>query len=66
MIVTSYVFNNARLLLLSKMGTPYNPVTGKGSVGKNYAYQNGGASASGFFDDTRLPALHGRRRVCSR
>jgi gluconate 2-dehydrogenase alpha chain len=50
-IVTSYVFNNARLLLLSKMGTPYNPVTGKGAVGKNYAYQNGGAFASGFFDD---------------
>jgi len=50
-ILTSYVFNNVRLLLLSKMGTPYDPVTGKGSVGKNYAYQNGGAGAGGFFDD---------------
>jgi gluconate 2-dehydrogenase alpha chain len=50
-IVTSYVFNNARLLLLSKMGTPYDPTTGKGSVGKNYAYQNTGAFAVGFFED---------------
>ena len=50
-IVTSYVFNNVRLLLLSRMGRPYDPVSGKGVVGKNYAYQNGGASAIGFFED---------------
>jgi len=50
-IVTSYVFNNVRLLLLSKMGTPYDPTTGKGVVGKNYAYQNGGAGAAGYFED---------------
>ena len=38
-IVTSYAFNNARLLLLSGIGKPYDPVTNTGAVGKNYAYQ---------------------------
>ncbi|MFB6468738.1 GMC family oxidoreductase [Cytobacillus sp. Hz8] len=47
--VTSYVMNNVRLLLISKMGTPYDPNTGRGVIGKNYAYQTNGGSASGFF-----------------
>lgn len=38
-VLTSYVFNNARLLLLSKLGRPYDPATGRGVIGKNYAYQ---------------------------
>jgi gluconate 2-dehydrogenase alpha chain len=48
-ILTAYVFNNVRLLLLSQMGTPYNPQTGTGSVGKNYCYQVG-SGGSGFFE----------------
>jgi gluconate 2-dehydrogenase alpha chain len=51
-ILTAYVFNNVRLLLLSQMGTPYDPVSGNGVVGKNYCYQVGGAGGSGFFDKT--------------
>jgi gluconate 2-dehydrogenase alpha chain len=38
-VVAAFQLNNVRLLLLSGIGTPYDPVTGKGTVGKNYAYQ---------------------------
>jgi gluconate 2-dehydrogenase alpha chain len=38
-IVGAYATNNVRLLLLSKIGAPYDPETGKGVVGRNYAYQ---------------------------
>jgi gluconate 2-dehydrogenase alpha chain len=41
-IVAGYVFTNTQLLLNSGIGTPYDPVTGKGAVGRNYAYQTGG------------------------
>ncbi|WP_049926371.1 GMC family oxidoreductase [Halopiger goleimassiliensis] len=50
-VLTAYVLNNVRLLLLSDIGEPYDPETGEGVVGKNYCYQNFGASARGFFDD---------------
>ncbi|HEY4278279.1 MAG TPA: GMC family oxidoreductase [Conexibacter sp.] len=50
-LVTSFMFNNVRLLLLSRMGQPYDPRTERGSVGRNFAYQTFGASASGFFGD---------------
>ncbi|EJL28828.1 GMC family oxidoreductase [Brevibacillus sp. BC25] len=50
-VMTSYVFNNTRLLLMSKLGKPYDPATGKGVIGKNYAYQVIRGGAVGFFDD---------------
>ncbi|KQL46677.1 GMC family oxidoreductase [Brevibacillus choshinensis] len=50
-VLTSYVFNNVRLLLMSKLGRPYDPTTGKGVIGKNYAYQVIRGGAVGFFDD---------------
>jgi gluconate 2-dehydrogenase alpha chain len=53
-IVASYVFNNARLLLMSKLGTAYDPVSGAGVVGKNYAYQTGGAGATGYFKEKKF------------
>jgi gluconate 2-dehydrogenase alpha chain len=37
--VTAFALNNVRLLLLSKIGQPYDPVTNTGVVGRNYAYQ---------------------------
>jgi gluconate 2-dehydrogenase alpha chain len=49
-ILGAYCFNNVRLLLLSGIGTPYDPRTGKGTVGRNYAYQQGGG-VEVFFDD---------------
>jgi gluconate 2-dehydrogenase alpha chain len=35
----AYPFSNTKLLLLSQIGAPYDPVTGRGAVGKNYCYQ---------------------------
>jgi gluconate 2-dehydrogenase alpha chain len=49
-VLATYCFNNTRLLLLSGIGTPYDPVTGRGVVGRNYSYQTGGR-VHVFFDD---------------
>jgi gluconate 2-dehydrogenase alpha chain len=49
-ILATYCFNNTRLLLLSGIGTPYDPQTGRGVVGRNYSYQTGGR-VHVFFDD---------------
>jgi len=38
-IVGAFALNNVRMLLLSGIGKPYDPGTGKGVVGRNYAYQ---------------------------
>lgn len=35
-ILAAYTFTNTRLLLLSDIGTPYNPETGEGVIGKNF------------------------------
>jgi gluconate 2-dehydrogenase alpha chain len=42
-ILSSFSLNNVRLMLLSGIGKPYDPVTGEGVVGRNYAYQLGAA-----------------------
>ena len=49
-VLATYCFNNTRLLLLSEIGTPYDPMTQKGVVGRNYSYQTGGR-VEVFFDD---------------
>jgi gluconate 2-dehydrogenase alpha chain len=49
-ILATYCFNNTRLLLLSGIGKPYDPQTGRGVVGRNYSYQVGGRTHL-FFDD---------------
>ena len=41
-ILTSFVFNNVRLMLLSGIGQPYDPASNRGVVGRNYAYQTHG------------------------
>ena len=38
-VVGTFTLNNVRLLLLSKIGTPYDPVTRKGSLGRNLTHQ---------------------------
>jgi gluconate 2-dehydrogenase alpha chain len=48
--LTSYVLNNCKLMLVSGIGEPYNPQTGKGVVGKNYCYQ-AFTGATVFFDN---------------
>lgn len=51
-ILSAFQLHNVRLLLLSKIGKPYDPKTGEGVVGKNFAYQmNSGISL--FFDQSQ-------------
>ncbi len=38
-VLGSYVMNNAKLLMLAKIGQQYDPATGKGTLGRNYCYQ---------------------------
>ncbi len=49
-VLATYTFNNNRLLLLSGIGKPYDPISNTGVVGRNYSYQTGG-KVSVFFDD---------------
>ncbi|MCK8788107.1 GMC family oxidoreductase [Roseomonas sp. NAR14] len=48
-IVATFAYNNARLLLLSRIGQPYDPRSGEGTVGRNFNYQNM-ATIKAFFD----------------
>jgi gluconate 2-dehydrogenase alpha chain len=48
-IVASWTLNNARLLLLSKLGEAYDPATGKGTTGRNLTHQVS-QSTRVFFD----------------
>jgi gluconate 2-dehydrogenase alpha chain len=58
-VLTSYVFNNIRLLLMSGLGKPYDPATGTGVIGKNYAYQVMKGNAIGFFNDKEFNTFAG-------
>jgi gluconate 2-dehydrogenase alpha chain len=49
-VLSSYVFGNTQQLLLAGIGEPYDPTTGKGTVGKNYGYQFE-AGGDAFFED---------------
>jgi gluconate 2-dehydrogenase alpha chain len=52
-ILTAYVLHNVHLLFVSGIGTPYDPKSGAGTLGKNYAYQVV-SSVDVFFDDKIL------------
>jgi gluconate 2-dehydrogenase alpha chain len=47
--LSSWTFNNTRLLLLSGVGDAYDPAAGKGTVGRNLTHQVQ-VSAQGFFE----------------
>ena len=47
----AYAINNVHLMLLSGIGTPYDPASQKGIVGRNYCYQPGGGGVTLFFED---------------
>jgi gluconate 2-dehydrogenase alpha chain len=49
-VLTSYVFNNAKLLMVSKIGQQYDPATGRGTLGRSYCYQIL-PGASGYFEE---------------
>jgi gluconate 2-dehydrogenase alpha chain len=48
-IVGMFALNNVRMMLLSGIGQAYDPATGKGVVGRNYAYQTT-SGVQVFFD----------------
>jgi len=50
-VLCTFAINNTRLLLLSSIGTPYDPSTGKGVVGRNYTHQTS-SGVSLFFDES--------------
>ncbi|PDQ20964.1 GMC family oxidoreductase [Mesorhizobium sanjuanii] len=49
-LLCAYGLHNARLMMLSGIGRIYDPVTGEGTVGRNYCYQTN-AGVQVFFDD---------------
>ena len=51
-ILCAYVFQNNKLMMLSRIGDIYNPATGRGKLGRNYAYQITSTVAVFFDDDT--------------
>lgn len=52
-VLSAYILHNVRLLLLSGIGKPYDPATGQGVIGKNYAYQIT-SSVNVFYEDKLL------------
>lgn len=50
MILSAFQFHNVRLMLLSGIGEAYDPATGSGTVGRNFAYQNM-ATIRAFFNE---------------
>ena len=49
-VLAAFQFVNVRLMLLSKIGKPYDPVSRTGTIGRNYAFlSNGGTTL--FFKD---------------
>ena len=63
-ILASYTFNNTRLMLLSGIGRPYDPVRNDGVVGRNYSYKTGG-SVSLFFEDKVFNGFIGGGGLCT-
>ncbi len=55
-VLSAWTPNSIRLLLLSEIGEPYNPVTGKGTLGKNLTHQvtSGGAGMLVFKEHLNL------------
>lgn len=48
--LASWTLNNTRLLLLSKIGEPYDPANGRGTVGRNLTHQVMLNAATAFFE----------------
>ncbi|MBT0724699.1 GMC family oxidoreductase [Rosenbergiella sp. S61] len=52
-IVAAFTFENVRLMLLSGIGKPYDPISNTGTTGRNYAYQTANGVTL-FFDDKKF------------
>jgi gluconate 2-dehydrogenase alpha chain len=53
-VLSAFQFHNVRMLLMSGIGKPYDPTTGQGVVGKNYAYQMVAGTAAFFKEDVEI------------
>jgi gluconate 2-dehydrogenase alpha chain len=53
-ILSAFQMHNVRLLLLSGIGRPYDPATGEGLIGKNYAYQMCSVTGAFFNEDVEI------------
>jgi gluconate 2-dehydrogenase alpha chain len=53
-VLSAFQLHNVRLLLLSGIGTPYDPGSGQGVVGKNYAYQMSSGTGVYFSEDVEI------------
>ena len=53
-ILCAFQMHNVRLLLASNIGKPYEPSTGQGLVGKNYAYQMCAITSAFFAEDVHI------------
>jgi gluconate 2-dehydrogenase alpha chain len=52
-LLCAFQLFNVQLLLLSGIGTPYDPSTGKGQIGRNFTHQTI-STAKGFFDRSKF------------
>ena len=52
-ILSAYTIFNVQLLLLSKIGTPYDPVSNKGVIGRNFTHQTI-SDVESFFDKSKF------------
>ncbi|PZQ47507.1 MAG: GMC family oxidoreductase [Rhodovulum sulfidophilum] len=57
-VSAAFTFENVRLMLLSGIGEPYDPATGRGQTGRNYCYQTAN-SVGLFFDDKQFNSFIG-------
>jgi len=56
-MLCAFQLHNVRLLLLSKIGAPYDPMSGEGVVGKNLAYQFNSKNTVFFDEDVEINAF---------
>jgi gluconate 2-dehydrogenase alpha chain len=53
-VLGAFALNNVRMMLLSKIGPPYDPASGKGTVGRNYCYQTTSAVQVFYGEDVNI------------
>jgi gluconate 2-dehydrogenase alpha chain len=58
-VLSAFAFHNARLMLLSGIGTQYDPRTGQGNVGRNYCYQTMSSVTLYYDEDVNLNQFMG-------
>src|SRR4029077_3831758 len=58
-VLSAYVFGNISLMFHSRIGEPYDPVTQKGALGKNYCYQLSRMGVTMFFENKEFNPFMG-------